>query len=511
MSEKPVEIAEFPAKDFKIHPKPSSSLKKSSTELQQTKQTTNEPQKKPRFSEKNNENLVIFLRKSLKKCDTISAFFSCLGLCIAWVENDVFFNNNNQSNAFCHVLRGIVSFLCFVVHYFLTKRYRIKLELLKSQRIIYQRTQLFSSSLRKFYFLEIFVNYLHCPPFFDFVLPNEQLGIHFDISLDAYISVVMLARLYVFFRLFDHYSFWTGERARRVCKINGFAPNSRFALKAYLKSKPYVVLVICLGFSILLFGFALRTFERPYTSPSRRFNFNYLWNSFWCVVVTMTTIGYGDIYPQTHLGRLVIIVACIWGVFILSLFVVALNNTITLSKEESKAFEQITQRDTIRKGLQRDAGTIILKLMKLNISKKHKTAIKTRILMRMDLFGLVSRFKVKRRNANKISKKVADILSEMHEEVNKEVGEVIDNIQPLKKILPNINETEEIQGAINEKTLEIFENSKKLMTLLINLNDGREKTSVKSLKDVEIEYDFLGNPLKETQNAEILQENGETH
>ena len=47
-------------------------------------------------------------------------------------------------------------------------------------------------------------------------------------------------------------------------------------------------------------------------------------------------LGYGDIFPVTHLGRAVTIAACIWGVFVLSLIVVSLNNMIEMSKEESR-------------------------------------------------------------------------------------------------------------------------------------------------------------------------------
>mmetsp|Transcript_17679 Transcript_17679/g.15492 ORF Transcript_17679/g.15492 Transcript_17679/m.15492 type:complete len:152 (+) Transcript_17679:499-954(+) len=147
-------------------------------------------------------------------------------------------------------------------------------------------------------------------------------------------------RLYMLFRLFDHYTVWTDERAMRVCKINGFTADSKFAIKAYLKYKSFIVLFISLVLSIVVFGFAVRLFERPFSE-----DFDSVYNCFWNVIVTMTTIGYGDIYVQTHLSRLVIIAACIWGVFILSLFVVTLNNITELSNEEQQAYEEIRKRE----------------------------------------------------------------------------------------------------------------------------------------------------------------------
>lgn len=71
--------------------------------------------------------------------------------------------------------------------------------------------------------------------------------------------------------------------------MNGFQADSKFAIKAYLKCKSFWVLTIGLGLSVLLFGLWIRIFERSYVSTSRYVNFDYVWNSFWCVIVTMTT------------------------------------------------------------------------------------------------------------------------------------------------------------------------------------------------------------------------------
>ena len=52
----------------------------------------------------------------------------------------------------------------------------------------------------------------------------------------------------------------------------------------------------------------------------------------------MTTVGYGDIFPKTRVGRLIGIVIAFWGMFIVSLFVVSLTTMLEFDAGESKAF-----------------------------------------------------------------------------------------------------------------------------------------------------------------------------
>ncbi len=52
----------------------------------------------------------------------------------------------------------------------------------------------------------------------------------------------------------------------------------------------------------------------------------------------MCTVGFGDIYPKTSMGRFVGILLAFWGVFITSFFVVTLTNLLTFSINEEKAY-----------------------------------------------------------------------------------------------------------------------------------------------------------------------------
>jgi hypothetical protein len=67
-------------------------------------------------------------------------------------------------------------------------------------------------------------------------------------------------------------------------------------------------------------------------------HFDSYFNCLWVTVITITTVGYGDIYPKTHIGRLVGITACLSGYVMISLFVITLTNMLNLTVAEENSF-----------------------------------------------------------------------------------------------------------------------------------------------------------------------------
>lgn len=53
--------------------------------------------------------------------------------------------------------------------------------------------------------------------------------------------------------------------------------------------------------------------------------------SIWCVVITMTTVGYGDVAAVSPFGRIISIINALWGAFIISLLVASIDKIFELS------------------------------------------------------------------------------------------------------------------------------------------------------------------------------------
>jgi voltage-gated potassium channel len=63
--------------------------------------------------------------------------------------------------------------------------------------------------------------------------------------------------------------------------------------------------------------------------------------AFYLVMITITTVGYGDVFPLTLTGRIVILVTACWGVVLSSIAVNVITNLFSLSKNETAAIDKI--------------------------------------------------------------------------------------------------------------------------------------------------------------------------
>ena len=103
--------------------------------------------------------------------------------------------------------------------------------------------------------------------------------------------------------------------------------------------------------SVSTLGYALHVFEAPVCAAwhdisgtdrevlcagSSRHTF--ILNSFWMVIITMTTVGYGDLYPLTSPGRAIAILACFMGVIVIGLFVTGITSMSSFTPDEKRAF-----------------------------------------------------------------------------------------------------------------------------------------------------------------------------
>jgi voltage-gated potassium channel len=102
-----------------------------------------------------------------------------------------------------------------------------------------------------------------------------------------------------------------------------------------------ILLVILAGFSVSIAD------REEFTSP---------WLGMWWAVTTVTTVGYGDIYPTTVIGRIIASALMITGIGFLSLLTAAIASTFVsqdAAEEESEVAEVLATLKRIEERLER--------------------------------------------------------------------------------------------------------------------------------------------------------------
>lgn len=181
-------------------------------------------------------------------------------------------------------------------------------------------------------------------------------GSDFTYHITDIIMIISLLRCYLILRLYVQYSKWTSFESSQVCKRYGTVPNAAFALKSDLKDRPFVTISIAIMSLVIIFGIAVMQSEKSYDGKVA--NMDQLTNAEWLTIITMTTVGYGDLYPNTHFGRFFCLLACISGMILVSGMVVALNLASEFDKQQFSSYVAIRRGNRVHEWLSSAANVV---------------------------------------------------------------------------------------------------------------------------------------------------------
>ncbi len=150
--------------------------------------------------------------------------------------------------------------------------------------------------------------------------------------------------------------------------MNGSEADVLFSIRGQFKEKPNSTLIVCFIISAVICAYMLRIFERPLSTVSGQ-NFNKFDTALWNVVVTMTTVGYGDVYPKSYGGRLLGIFICLWGVLLVSLFVVTISEALEFDHPQKNSY-LLLQRLLFKEELRKESAVAISAMYKFKVEKR---------------------------------------------------------------------------------------------------------------------------------------------
>ena len=142
------------------------------------------------------------------------------------------------------------------------------------------------------------------------------------------------------------------------------------------------------------------------------------------------------------------IIACIWGTFILSLFVIALDKTTRFSDEEQDAYDEIIKQTDIQTKLRSEAGYLVKNFLVLTLLRKFKIDEKRRSMLLLRIFARGHRFHFKRMN-----------IVGQEETLKQDLEHMRDTVEGTMKVLRS---SLDIYDEIETSAEEVMDNQKEL-------------------------------------------------
>jgi len=256
--------------------------------------------------------------------------FAFLGMFCQIVEAELLFDNGNVDTRLIHGFKVVVSATTVPLLWLLYVHYKDKLILGQLKALYHEEDTLASTGLLRNLVMELLMCALHCPPTGSanrFAL--LALGNFSQYTPDAIASVWICVRAYLVVR-------WIHTRCGChdsviALSLGGygsvdFTPWHTF--KLLLISHGVLVVNVFFWGAAFFHAHALRACERPNEEA---------WNEYWSAVwnaVTIMTVGYGDVFPETHIGRLVGVSASLTGTVTLALLVTTVTTHTQLTAGE---------------------------------------------------------------------------------------------------------------------------------------------------------------------------------
>lgn len=170
--------------------------------------------------------------------------------------------------------------------------------------------------------------------------------------LSDYISAFMFIRFYFLFKSWFNYNKYRDAFSKTICKEHKFYPSNWFILKVMFNQKPALTTLITTIVMIIVITSWLVIFEiEKFLVDTNTRTHSPLFGAFYLTMVTITTVGYGDITPETINGKFVIIIAAIWGIIQISFVVNMVTNLINLDDNETDAIQRINHSKVAAKAI----------------------------------------------------------------------------------------------------------------------------------------------------------------
>lgn len=304
------------------------------------------------------------LKPNMKKSSFTILFSSILCIILSLHQNSAYSLSNHNPSKIQLSERITISILSLLQILTLGHYWSLRVKMNEAYNKSYCHKGIISgNNNKKLVLFEFFISGISYPYSYNEVIYNNEGTI---LTLDDIITILMLLRIHFLFKFLYDISYYNSNRAQWVTNLTNVNNIMIFTLKSYLHVKSLVITLSGLILSILLFGIIIYIVERNENKLVKNLS-----DSLFLVIVTETTVGFGDILPSNFISKAICIFSCFSGVFLIALLTIAVHNSIDLNEKESEVYNVI-KYSIDSKVLKKQAAKLIQAWWRLQLMRKIK-------------------------------------------------------------------------------------------------------------------------------------------
>jgi hypothetical protein len=309
-----------------------------------------------------------------------AAIIGLFGTMCSVVQNELIFQSTAPNNLIIDALKMVntaATVVCLVVIY---RLYWLKLIVFRLNRHCRRLTPLnthaglYDILSQRTWWVEFFVVGTHCPPFYTGEYETGTFDNVVVYRAETLASLVNTVRIYLVWRYYRDWVLFHLARRHTIASFSGAKFGTVFVLKKSLHGwRATLFILACWMVSLVLVSYWYRSAEfsacylpttkakvcsqseasewRLFQETFQHHNDPYIWDSMWLMFITTLTIGYGDISPTTHYGRVTAAFISIIGILLGSLLTAAMMTNLEWTATELQTLrilERAKARDDMR-------------------------------------------------------------------------------------------------------------------------------------------------------------------
>lgn len=185
-----------------------------------------------------------------------------------------------------------------------------------------------------FLVLEVFIHLIQPYPSVQLSWEMLIIGNKVTYTVNMILFLGSMVRLYTLIKALRYWNYYSSEKSIRLMKFYKNEIVNVFLFKVIIKINSHFAIMILFCGILYIFALIFKVLENYDTNEI--YYFGNFFNCLWYLISTMTGTGYGDFYPKTLVGRIIGVLCCIIGIFLMSLIVATLGIKIQFNHDEAK-------------------------------------------------------------------------------------------------------------------------------------------------------------------------------